>query len=280
MQKYLIATRSQAVIGDLRGFSRAFQAYLREKGDWPPGQAPAGQLPAGMVGYLRPPDWEKITPIGGYYHWQKNTKHNDRTVRAAIVISSKGRFKVTADRVQLEDIDRRCDDGNLATGSFLLGFANAPLYIIEPRSLSDLLTNTISSSGNFIGMAVICLDRLLKQRSALRNPDFFCDFPPPRGGLWSLSVQGQIASRRNLELTREPRRRRPPRRHRTALPPQAERGRGRADCRPVSRSSAPPSPGFSHRRREPDPAAGPADEPGRNRPTGGRARRRFCHRRR
>jgi hypothetical protein len=32
------------------------------------------------------------------------------------------------------------------------------------------------------------LDRLLKQRSALRKPDFSFDFPPPRGGLRSLSV--------------------------------------------------------------------------------------------
>jgi len=48
--------------------------------------------------------------------------------------------------------------------------------------------NAISSSGNFIGMAGICLDRLLKQRSALRKPDLSFDFPPPRGGLRSLSI--------------------------------------------------------------------------------------------
>jgi hypothetical protein len=47
---------------------------------------------------------------------------------------------------------------------------------------------TISSSGNFIWMAGICLDRLLKQRSALRKSDFSFDYPPPRGGLRSLSV--------------------------------------------------------------------------------------------
>jgi hypothetical protein len=47
---------------------------------------------------------------------------------------------------------------------------------------------TISSSGNSIGMAGICLDRLLKQRAALRKPDFSFDLPPPRGGLRSLSV--------------------------------------------------------------------------------------------
>jgi hypothetical protein len=43
--------------------------------------------------------------------------------------------------------------------------------------------NTLFSLGNFIGMAGICLDRLLKQRSALRKPDFSFDLPPPRGGL-------------------------------------------------------------------------------------------------
>jgi hypothetical protein len=37
-------------------------------------------------------------------------------------------------------------------------------------------------------MAGICLDRLLKQRCALRKPDFVFDFPPQRGGLRSLSV--------------------------------------------------------------------------------------------
>jgi hypothetical protein len=46
----------------------------------------------------------------------------------------------------------------------------------QPRSLSNLLMKTISSSGNFIGMAGICLDRLLKQRCALRTRKFSFDF--------------------------------------------------------------------------------------------------------
>jgi hypothetical protein len=48
--------------------------------------------------------------------------------------------------------------------------------------------NTVSSAGIFIAMAETCLDRLIKQRSALPKPDFSFDFPPPRGGLRSLSV--------------------------------------------------------------------------------------------
>jgi len=41
--------------------------------------------------------------------------------------------------------------------------------------------NAISSSGNFIWMAVICLDRLLKQRPRCRKPDISFDFAPPCG---------------------------------------------------------------------------------------------------
>jgi type II secretory pathway pseudopilin PulG len=132
LKKTIITTRSTTVINDLRVFSQAFTSYLHDKGDWPPEQATAGKIPTGMVDYLRQSNWERITPIGGYYNWEKNQKHNSRTVRAAIVISTKGLVKVTSDRAQLQDIDRKFDDGNLATGNFLLGSANAPLYIIEP----------------------------------------------------------------------------------------------------------------------------------------------------
>ncbi|HTZ21382.1 MAG TPA: type II secretion system protein [Opitutaceae bacterium] len=132
IKKWIVTARSKAVTDDLRAFTQAFQTYLREKGDWPPGLAAAGEIPPGMAGYLRQSNWEKVTPVGGYYRWEKNQKHNDRTVRAAIVISSKGQARVTVDRIQLEAIDRRCDDGNLAAGSFLLGFANEPVFILEP----------------------------------------------------------------------------------------------------------------------------------------------------
>jgi hypothetical protein len=41
--------------------------------------------------------------------------------------------------------------------------------------------------GIFTSMEGICLDRLLKQRFALRKPGIPFDFPPQRGGLRSLS---------------------------------------------------------------------------------------------
>jgi hypothetical protein len=61
--------------------------------------------------------------------------------------------------------------------------------------------NTLSSSGNFIGMAEIRLDRLPKQRSALRKPDFFFGFPPRRGGLRSLSVGADCIATQSRALS-------------------------------------------------------------------------------
>jgi hypothetical protein len=51
-----------------------------------------------------------------------------------------------------------------------------------------MLMNTVFSAGDSIAIDGICLDRLPKQRSALPKPDLPFDFPPPRGGLRSLSV--------------------------------------------------------------------------------------------
>jgi hypothetical protein len=56
-----------------------------------------------------------------------------------------------------------------------------------PRSLSDLLMNIISSARNLIAMEGICLDRLLKERSALHKSGIPFDFPPQSGESRSLS---------------------------------------------------------------------------------------------
>jgi hypothetical protein len=50
-----------------------------------------------------------------------------------------------------------------------------------------MLMNIAFSAGDLIAIDGICLDRLPKQRSALREPGVSCDLPPQRGGLGSLS---------------------------------------------------------------------------------------------
>jgi hypothetical protein len=54
----------------------------------------------------------------------------------------------------------------------------------EPVGLANV---TVSSSGNFLGIAAIHLDRLLKQRIALRKRTIPFALPPQRGGLRNLS---------------------------------------------------------------------------------------------
>lgn len=130
-KRSVMAARSDAVMNDLRVFATAYQHYMQDKGEWPEDSGP-GQMPAGMDGYLKGSNWSQSSPIGGFYNWEAQATHGGSKIRAAIAISGGGDNPVTTDRMQLEDIDRRFDDGNLSTGVFRLGFGLEPIYVIEP----------------------------------------------------------------------------------------------------------------------------------------------------
>lgn len=131
LKKARIEARSTAVINDLRVFSSALQSFAQERGDWPAGNSEPGAFPPGMEGYLRTTNWERPTPIGGLYTWSPNTVQQGERYRSAIVISSVGGNAVSSDSIQLTDLDRRFDDGNLDTGNLRLGFRNYPVYVLE-----------------------------------------------------------------------------------------------------------------------------------------------------
>ncbi|HYC73137.1 MAG TPA: type II secretion system protein [Opitutaceae bacterium] len=123
------------VRNDLRVLSAAFQQHAEERGGrWPPDQnRNSAAMPAGMDGYLRTTNWGKPTPFGGAYNWDYNVRHRGRLIKAAITIYPQPpRQPLTVTQAQLLDFDRRFDDGNLDTGSFLLGISNAPVFVIEP----------------------------------------------------------------------------------------------------------------------------------------------------
>ena len=129
-RKVVARAKSDTVLNDLRVFAGAFQAYVHERGDWPAGSS-AGVIPAGMTGYLRQSNWTRVSPIGGNYYWNPNSVQNGTRYRALIIISSVSRNPVSSDRNLLTAIDRKIDDGNLATGNFQLGVRNYPIYILE-----------------------------------------------------------------------------------------------------------------------------------------------------
>lgn len=132
IKKASLEARSTTVVNDLRVFAGALQTYTQEWGDWPAGNSEPGVFPPGMEGYLRTTNWERKTPIGGFYTWSPNTVQQGQRYRAAIAIATVGPAKVSSDRVQLVDLDRKLDDGSLDTGQLRLGFRNQPVYVLEP----------------------------------------------------------------------------------------------------------------------------------------------------
>ena len=126
-----LSARSAAVINDIRVFASAFQNYAHDKADWPPADETPGRIPDGMAGYLSTTNWERPTPIGGYYTWVRDSVQAGQRYQAVLVITTVGENRVTADRKQLVEIDRKIDDGDLDTGNFRLGFRNQPVFVIE-----------------------------------------------------------------------------------------------------------------------------------------------------
>lgn len=126
-----LEARSVTVANDLRVFSGALQAYVHDHGDWPAANDGSGTFPPGMESYLRQTNWERVTPIGGHYTWNPNSLQQGERYRAVIVIATVDEDKVTTDKLQLEDLDRRLDDGDLTSGVFRLGYRNFPAYVLE-----------------------------------------------------------------------------------------------------------------------------------------------------
>ncbi len=131
LKKNMINTRSSAVMNDLRVYAGAYQAYAQEHGDWPPGGGAPGVFPPGMEGYLSSTNWSRTTPIGGNYQFATQSPQGGGRYAAVIIIASTTNNPVSSDFVQLSDIDKKLDDGNLSTGNFFLGYRNFPVFVLE-----------------------------------------------------------------------------------------------------------------------------------------------------
>src|SRR5580704_11088189 len=124
-----IRARTTAVLNDFRVISGAMNFYDGQNAAWPPTTAP-GVLPAVLQGYVTQTNFSSPSPIGGYYTWATNSLQNGVTYQAVIIISSASGNNITTDQGQLLDIDKRGDDGNLATGNIFLGASNYLVYVV------------------------------------------------------------------------------------------------------------------------------------------------------
>jgi len=124
--------RAAAAANDLRVFSRAFQTYAREHGDWPDGPTSAGEIPPGMERLLAGTNWPRPTPLGGRYAWSPNSPHRGERYRAVIVITTARGESVTRDRRDLAALERKLGADKSRTGNFRLGYRDEPVFILEP----------------------------------------------------------------------------------------------------------------------------------------------------
>jgi len=123
--------RVAAIVNDFRVFSAVFVSRAHETGSWP-AETAGGVLPPEITGIeMRRENWVRVTPIGGKFDWEYNQLHNGVRSRAAIAVVDAPGAPLPVDLDMFEEIDRAVDDGNLATGNFILGFGNCPLLILE-----------------------------------------------------------------------------------------------------------------------------------------------------
>lgn len=109
-------------IADLREFAGAFLAYQRQHRTWPPSTTGGAVLPRGLDDVLVETKWADGSPFGGSYGWD---------ARGAVVLTAYApAFPLKLTRADLVAIDRRFDDGNLATGRFRTGFNGWPVYLV------------------------------------------------------------------------------------------------------------------------------------------------------
>jgi type IV pilus assembly protein PilA len=115
--------RAQATtfISDLRVACDAFELYTMEKGTYPPDKTP-GVIPPGMADYLAKTHWTEKTPIGGQWDWDNGQFGS----KAGVSVYEPDRTVL-----EMQEIDKMIDDGNLGTGIFRQR-AQGYIMIIEP----------------------------------------------------------------------------------------------------------------------------------------------------
>lgn len=115
----------ERLIADLQEFATAFQDYQRQHRSWPPSTNGEVAMPRGLEDVLVKTNWAGGSPFGGSYGWDG---------RGAVVLTAFApAFPLELTRADLLALDRRFDDGDLATGRFRAGFNGWPVYLVGDK---------------------------------------------------------------------------------------------------------------------------------------------------
>lgn len=113
--------RLERLGAEMQAFTIVFEQARAESGRWPATAAEAG--PRLLEGR-----WEDGSAFGGDYGWVPPGAADHPGMITLTAFSPN--FPLELTRADLLAIDRRIDDGDLATGRFRTGFNGWPLYLV------------------------------------------------------------------------------------------------------------------------------------------------------
>jgi type II secretory pathway pseudopilin PulG len=108
-------SRFSTLANDLRVHGGAIHRYAMEIGDYPSTYASSGTIIPGLEGYLSS-SWKEPSPIGGVYTWVYTQQPAPEARNAYIQIIETGSAPFAVGLSDIVALDKRIDDGNLATG--------------------------------------------------------------------------------------------------------------------------------------------------------------------
>ncbi len=130
--RVLQQVRGNAQMNDFRVFAAAFGQYAHSNGAYPASYTTAGGFPVTMNGFINQTQWKRLAPIGGNYAFLKDNTVGGVRYRALIRVSGSGARAITFTSAQLLQLDRKSDNGDLATGQvFTNGAALNTYYVVE-----------------------------------------------------------------------------------------------------------------------------------------------------
>lgn len=116
--------RVHAVAATLRAAATAVESFRSETGRWPATTTEAGsRLPDGT--------WPPPPSLGGEYGWMPPAGPGRSGLVTLTAFAPRAPLDLTRD--DLLALDRRIDDGNLASGRLRKGFNGWPVYLVEEQ---------------------------------------------------------------------------------------------------------------------------------------------------
>lgn len=115
-----MSSQNAKVANDIRVYSGMMDTYSQENGAYPE-DSNSGELPVDFAPYIKISQWEEGPAIGGDWDIEKDSFG---------IVSAVGVHQYTVSDEQILTLDKKYDDGNLATGNYRKLAGDRYYYIV------------------------------------------------------------------------------------------------------------------------------------------------------